>query len=1505
MLLFCLLGRKWFQTPCSRAKSIFVSHCALSSSPCNVVCSVPQQHQRQQQQQPSTWEAMLLQSLAQSQQRSTAGASTPSHTRPPIEPNTAGTRPGSSATQRPSSHTARQGPSALAKVGNGKTLAAPFAADFRDAWRAGETPVGSIEADAWLAGKMRAPSPIHHTSSSSSSSSSNSSGRAASSSARHHSCHGAFTRSAGLVQGHGPSAAGQLPLPGLGKFGDPQQGDTAAGWPHFLSSSIGDPLHSESRPAVGSSPCLSSSIGDQLQGNLQPAAGSFPHFLSASGRGAPSAPEDAEGHGDPLAWPQALGNVRTPLQGYLRPALGSPRFLSASGRGAPSAPEGAEWREDPLAWPQAMSQEERQRNEDPLAWPQVLGWERHQSKPAMQRRAEPSEVEQGQMCPGQQRRAEPSLVHLGQANMGQLPKQVWEGGRDVGVASVGGASRASNSSDSARTRGHVASALPPRMPSSPSERIPPSASQRLAVPSASPNTLLPSQPSSRAPCSNDPEAPDVHLRSPFPHTPSCTPTLPCTPHTSPHLPRHSPGLDRSSLSSQPSHPAAAHTSSLQPGPPVPPHFQPGSRAAGTLVESTTPSPRLSSPSTTTMPSLAPETANPRFSSRPSTSHSVNQPSTSHSANRPSTTHPAWAGAAAAAQVPSSAVRHSRSAPDDDVAGKQHHKQQQQQQQQHPGQHQLLQHHCYQHQQQQQQQQEQQQQQQRHNHLQGLAPESRDTQPGHVAAAWAQAHALHELNDSPSPLPPPSVDFAHRPPTRSQDYGRMLSSLSFTSTEGTTPARRLPSLPKSMTQEQAAVQLASWQHRLHITRSGQRMASHLVQLASHLAANARAAKADAEKEAQKCCSAGDPAGAVVAREACIHWQAEGAKAQTLADHARSSMQDLKSQQQVEEGMLERLQLHVSSTPPSSDTTPLIPHSPALDLPSPAAKPPSWLDTPSTIASNPSHNFLLSSKPKEHSNAPRPHIATQDSRAVEADGSDHTNGAAAATAAALAAARAAAAHQQLMNAMQAGQLSSADGATDAAAAAAAAAAALHAQGAHGAHAGGSGQHRHWRSPASPAAAAEAAWLPDDGHSYYPQSAGLRSASGKHGRHAAAARSLMPALRSAAWPPLSPPPNPPDHLHHPRHMAFAHVHNTHTSGGLWDGLQIHSPKPLGHAPFPHPSPASQHPKHPSSLAAMPVEKLVASLGQPSCFDLTPALQVLSGESTPLDALEDAHDAQDSKGATSAAASLAHIFAPGGSPKDLQAELAWGRLRKRLLETAARLKEEGTRATGTAAQTPHEDFIFDRVQRGVHALDAKAGRLCKAAALHLVALRTRKDAAKLNSQGLQLLHQPGYTQGSLDSAGQPDYDMLGVGGLAGGTAVLAGPRRPSEKVQQQLQQQQQRVHGRLMQKVEELEDAALKLEVKAGRKAQAALTSFSQIGHDLCRAIHNGTQGRQQEAEASCVYPNQQWHMLRDWAADAIHDLRALAQAAGLQAGLLRSSLANALTSLTRQQLKAAMQS
>eukprot|EP00967_Tisochrysis_lutea_P112877 scaffold178737_cov16-Tisochrysis_lutea.AAC.3 len=52
-----------------------------------------------------------------------------------------------------------------------------------------------------------------------------------------------------------------------------------------------------------------------------------------------------------------------------------------------------------------------------------------------------------------------------------------------------------------------------------------------------------------------------------------------------------------------------------------------------------------------------------------------------------------------------------------------------------------------------------------------------------------------------------------------------------------------------------------------------MAAHLAQVARSLAANARAAEVEAEHEARSCCSAGDPAGAVVAREEAIHWQAE--------------------------------------------------------------------------------------------------------------------------------------------------------------------------------------------------------------------------------------------------------------------------------------------------------------------------------------------------------------------------------------------------------------------------------------------------------------------------------------------------------------------------------------------------------------------------------------------------------------------------------------------------------
>jgi len=305
------------------------------------------------------------------------------------------------------------------------------------------------------------------------------------------------------------------------------------------------------------------------------------------------------------------------------------------------------------------------------------------------------------------------------------------------------------------------------------------------------------------------------------------------------------------------------------------------------------------------------------------------------------------------------------------------------------------------------------------------------------------------------------------------------------------------------------------------------------------------------------------------------------------------------------------------------------------------------------------------------------------------------------------------------------------------------------------------------------------------------------------------------------------------------------------------------------------------------------MASLEQ--SLDLTPALQVLTGDSITLRL--DMHEAKGAHGATTADASLAHIFVPE-SPKE-QVELAWGRLRRRLLEVAARLREEGTKARGTAACAPRED-MFDRVKRGIHALDSKAGRLCKAAALHLVALRARKDAAELQSHGLQLLHPPGSTQGGIDNTGQPGRCMIEAGGSAGSKAVCAGQWRPPGKAQQQ----QLHVRCRLMQKVEELEDGAMKLEMKAGRKAQAALTSLSQTGHDLCRAIHTGTQGRQQEAEASCVYPDQQWHVLKDQAIEATHDLRALAQAAGLQAGLLRRSLANVLTSAARQQLKCAAQ-
>eukprot|EP00967_Tisochrysis_lutea_P112875 scaffold178737_cov16-Tisochrysis_lutea.AAC.1 len=439
------------------------------------------------------------------------------------------------------------------------------------------------------------------------------------------------------------------------------------------------------------------------------------------------------------------------------------------------------------------------------------------------------------------------------------------------------------------------------------------------------------------------------------------------------------------------------------------------------------------------------------------------------------------------------------------------------------------------------------------------------------------------------------------------------------------------------------------------------------------------------------------------------------------------------------MVERLQLHVSSTRPSSDAS-STPHSPAPDLPSPALNPPSWLNTPSTVASHPSHSFLHSSKRKEHSAAPWLHTASLDSQTVDPSGG-HTT-AAAATAAALAAARAAAAHQQ-RSAMQAGQLPPAGGDLDTAAA-------LHAQGARSAHHACSAHHRHWCSPASPAAAAEAAWMPVDGLYVRP---GLRSMGSKHGRHAAA-RSLMPALRSAAWPP---PPNPSDLFHHHCHTK-ARVQDIPTSSRLWDGPELHSPTSPVHRLPPH-APPPEHPTHPTSVSAMPVEQLMASLEQSldltpalqvlteawSCFDLTGACRLLSltwnycmlasgavpvkthkdlvmlwfdwscrpkcymglshalvltGDSITLRL--DMHEAKGAHGATTADASLAHIFVPE-SPKE-QVELAWGRLRRRLLEVAARLREEGTKARGTAACAPRED-MFDRVKRGIHALDSKVG--------------------------------------------------------------------------------------------------------------------------------------------------------------------------------------------------------
>eukprot|EP00983_Pelagomonas_calceolata_P062976 1147533-Pelagomonas_calceolata.AAC.15 len=124
------------------------------------------------------------------------------------------------------------------------------------------------------------------------------------------------------------------------------------------------------------------------------------------------------------------------------------------------------------------------------------------------------------------------------------------------------------------------------------------------------------------------------------------------------------------------------------------------------------------------------------------------------------------------------------------------------------------------------------------------------------------------------------------------------------------------------------------------------------------------------------------------------------------------------------------------------------------------------------------------------------------------------------------------------------------------------------------------------------------------------------------------------------------------------------------------------------------------------------------------------------------------------------------------------------------------------------------------------QAGRLCKAAALHLVALRARKDAAELQSHGLQLLHPPGSTQGGIDNTGQPGRCMIEAGGSAGSKAVCAGQWRPPGKAQQQ----QLHVRCRLMQKVEELEDGAMKLEMKAGRKAQVSSMEGMYMEGGLC---------------------------------------------------------------------------
>lgn len=141
---------------------------------------------------------------------------------------------------------------------------------------------------------------------------------------------------------------------------------------------------------------------------------------------------------------------------------------------------------------------------------------------------------------------------------------------------------------------------------------------------------------------------------------------------------------------------------------------------------------------------------------------------------------------------------------------------------------------------------------------------------------------------------------------------------------------------------------------------------------------------------------------------------------------------------------------------------------------------------------------------------------------------------------------------------------------------------------------------------------------------------------------------------------------------------------------------------------------------------------------------------------------------------------------------------------------------------------------------------KLCKAAALQLVSLQSRREALALQAKALMMHSIP--TQ----------------------SAFLEG-RAAQAKVQEQTER-------------------ADSLEAKAAHKSQSALLAFSRDCWELCRVVHSASLRKLQEEEALCYSSPSKHQQQREAVAKATSSARSLAKAADSQASRLRKELTDA---------------